>query len=356
MLKSMLVVLVAAWCAVATAEAATYYALPSGGGSTCSSTAPCTLPTAIGKAISGDTVVAKNGTYYGSFVTRAGGVTIKAENKWGATLRNNNDERIFALDHSNVKLRGFRIDGQKLGSKGGAVMVHNRVSNVVIEHNRIFNTGAAAIGVDGLSKVSGVAVRHNLIEDTGWGGPGEGIYVGSHTGTADDVVGLQVYGNTLRRFTSGGIDLKPNTALADVHHNIFESQLYRPNPHKPGLEPTIVARRRGHRIHDNIIRNGSADLLPSVFSVSATQDIQIYENVVKNIPNNSRAIATRDEGPGGTASRVYNNTFGLMKSYSVQALYGLQVFGNVMNASSAACDAEIMRIVDEMKSLPGFAY
>jgi hypothetical protein len=210
------IALVATWSIIATAEAASYYASPSGSGTACSSSSPCSLPTAIGKAVSGDTVIAKNGTYSGSFGSKANGVVIKAENKWGATLKNNNDERIFAIDHSKLTVKGFRFDSQKVGSKGAALVVRSNVSNVLIEHNHFLNPGAGAIKGGGTNNVDGLIIRHNLVEDTGWGGPGEAFYIGSSTYTADNIFNVQIYGNTVRRYTTGGVDLKPNSVNVDV--------------------------------------------------------------------------------------------------------------------------------------------
>jgi parallel beta-helix repeat protein len=52
------------WVAsMAYAEAASYYVSPSGGGSTCSSGAPCSLNTGIGRLTAGDTLFLKGGTY-----------------------------------------------------------------------------------------------------------------------------------------------------------------------------------------------------------------------------------------------------------------------------------------------------
>jgi len=54
------------------ARAATYYAAPSGSGSTCSQSAPCSLSSAAGKTNPGDTVVLADGMYGSLNVTRAG--------------------------------------------------------------------------------------------------------------------------------------------------------------------------------------------------------------------------------------------------------------------------------------------
>jgi hypothetical protein len=343
------------WSITASAEAASYYASPSGSGTTCSSASPCSLLTAIGKAVSGDTVIARNGTYSGSFGSKANGVVIKAENKWGATLKNNNDERIFGIYNSNLTIRGFRFDGQKLGSKGGSLVIRASVSNVVIEHNYFLNPAATAISGGGTNNVNGLIIRHNLVEDTGWGGPGEAFYIGSSTYTTDNIFNVQIYGNTVRRYTTGGVELKPNVVNGDVHHNVFEGQLYRPNPYKSANESTFMVRNKSHRLHDNIIRDAT-DAKGGIIAIAASRDNQIFKNVVKNMRSATRIIHTREAGPGGTASKVYESTFCNVNTYSVSAQYGLIVANNSYDAPLSSCNAEEQRILIEMQTLPGVSY
>jgi hypothetical protein len=349
------ITLVATWSISATAEATSYYASPTGSGTTCSSSSPCSLPTAIGKAGSGDTVIAKNGTYSGSFGSKANGVVIKAENKLGATLKNNNDERIFAIDHSNLTVKGFRFDGQKVGSKGGSLVVRANVSNVIIEHNYFFNPAASAIKGGGTNTVDGLVIRHNLVEDTGWGGPGEAFYIGNDKDTTDKIFNVQIYGNTVRRYTTGGVELKPNVVNTDVHHNIFEGQLYRSNPYKSANEGTFMVRNKTHRVHDNIIRD-AADAKGGIIGLAASRDNQIFKNVVKNMRGVTKTIYTREAGPGGAASKVYESTFCNVNTYSVSALYGLIITNNSYDATLSSCNAEEQRILSEMQSLPGLSY
>jgi hypothetical protein len=349
------ITLAATWSISATGEAASYYASPSGSGTTCSSSSPCSLPTAIGKAVSGDTVIAKNGTYSGSFGSKANGVVIKAENKWGATLKNNNDERILAIEHSKLTVKGFRFDGQRVGSKGCSLVVRASVSNVVIEHNHFFNPAACAISGGGTSNVDGLIIRHNLVEDTGWGGPGEAFYLGASTYTTDNIFNAQIYGNTIRRYTTGGVDLKPNVVNANVHHNIFEGQLYRSNPYKSANEHTFMVRNKSHRVHDNIIRDAT-DAKGGIIGIAASRDNQVFQNVVKNMRGVTKIISTREAGPGGTASQVYRSTFCNLNTYSVTAQYDLIVSNNSYDAALSSCNAEEQRILTEMQSLPGLPY
>jgi hypothetical protein len=348
------IVLIAGSWIIGTAEAASYYASPSGSGTTCSSASPCSLSTAIGKATSGGTVIAKNGIYNGSFGSNANGVVIRAENKWGATLKNNNDERIFEIKHSNLTLKGFRIDGQKLGGVGASLVIRSSVSNVIIEHNYFLNPAGSAIKGGHTATVNGLVIRHNLVEDTGWGANGEAFYIGTNTST-DDIFNVEIYGNTVRRYTTGGVDLKPNTVDADVHHNIFEGQLYRPNPYKSANESTFMVRNKSHRVYDNIIRDAT-NAKGAIIGIAATRDNRVFSNVVKNMNGVTKIISTREAGPGGTKSQVYSNIFCDVNTYSVAAQYGLIVGSNAYDAPLSSCNAEEQRILIEMQSLAGRSY
>jgi len=349
-----LVLMASSWI-TATADAASYYASPSGSGTTCASASPCSLSTAIGKAVSGDTVIAKDGTYNGQFASNANGVVIKAENKWGATLLNNNDEKIFEIKHSNLTLKGFRIDGQKLGVVGSMLVIRTSVSNVIIEHNHLLNPVGSAIKGGLTATVNGLIIRHNLVEDTGWAANGEALYIGDSSSTTDNIFNVEIYGNTVRRYTTGGVDLKPNVVNADVHHNIFEDQLYRPNPKKSANEGTFMVRNKSHRVHDNIIRNAT-NAKGGVIGIAATRDNQVFKNVVKGMAGVTKTIYAREAGPGGTASQVYANIFCDLNTYGTSVNYGLIVANNSYNAPLSSCNAEEQRILTEMQSLPGLSY
>ena len=358
-----LALLVIAWGPSATAEGATYHAAPSGSGSACSKTTPCSFATALQTAGSGDTIIAANGVYKGSYTTKRAGVTIEAATKHGAILTDTSARRMFEILHSDITFRGFRLNGQKTDGDPSLLMVRATVDNVMIEHNWIQNALKAGIQVGTSNKVThvtNIVIRHNLIEDMGWGGPGEAIYLGSDKGATigADVVGIQIYGNILRRFTQQAVDAKPNTIKAEIHHNIMEGQLYRPNPTKPGVESTLVTRGAGHRVQDNIMRDlGDAGV--AVLWTDATRDIQLRDNVILNVDRVTYAIATRGAGRGGTASQVFNNTFCNLSSHKVQAKDGLKVYQNTgipTSAPQSACKAEVNRILLEIQRLSGSSY
>jgi hypothetical protein len=104
-------------------QAATYYASPSGSGTTCSSGSPCTTSTGLnnagglGKLQPGDTLILKNGTYTGSsgmlFVNNIDGnssqrITIQAETDGSVTLNGQAaNVPIDIVDSSYVTVTGF---------------------------------------------------------------------------------------------------------------------------------------------------------------------------------------------------------------------------------------------------------
>ena len=64
--------LLATICLASLAQATDYYASPTGSGSTCSESAPCSLSTAAGKTNGGDTVYLRAGNYSGLTASRSG--------------------------------------------------------------------------------------------------------------------------------------------------------------------------------------------------------------------------------------------------------------------------------------------
>jgi hypothetical protein len=116
-----------------------------------------------------------------------------------------------------------------------------------------------------------------------------------------------------------------------------------------------MVRNKSHRVHNNIIRDAT-DAKGSIMALAATRDNRIFKNVIKNMVGVTRVIATREKGPGGTASRVHNNIFCNIDSYRVSASDGLIVDDNTFDARLSSCNAEEQRILIEMQSLPGLSY
>jgi hypothetical protein len=304
-------------------------------------------------------VVLKDGVYNAVIETRANGVTVRVEHRHQAIVRSTSAKRLALIQHGDTTLRGIRFDGSPTTDAGkGALVVIKATEQVVIEDTIIENSHGAGIAMN--DGVSDAIVRHNLIQETGFSAPGEAMYLGESAGQAADgappVQRVQVYGNTFRRFTQNGIDLKPNTSDAEVHHNIFEGQHFKPQPFKPDTEGTIVTRSNGaHRVHDNIFRD-SPRANPAPFHMAARGGHRVYDNVVFNMTS-EYAISTRESGSGSTASELTGNTFCRMSSDAIQNPDGMHIHDNPGlpgGAPQAACDAEVARILAEMRELPGY--
>jgi hypothetical protein len=194
----------------ANAAGMTYYASPSGSGTGCSLTSPCALQSALNKAMSGDTVIAKDGTYNGGFYIRTRGgtssakITLKAEHKHKAIIKGAGQ-----LDSSNI---GFSISQPYWIVEGFKLTGHSV---------------AFPINASGI-----VEIRHNIISD----------------------------------FHISGVVLRSNNHR--VHHNVIA---FAKEPFGDGSDtPTgIVLRSRAsnNAIHDNIIYSMTND--QNLFSSNA---------------------------------------------------------------------------------------
>jgi hypothetical protein len=100
------------------AIAAIYFSSPSGSGTTCSNSSPCSLTTGLGKTFAGDTLYLKDGTYNQSLtITRSGTssafITIKAQNDGKATIiTNSGAPACFINGKSYINLEGLICKGQ----------------------------------------------------------------------------------------------------------------------------------------------------------------------------------------------------------------------------------------------------
>jgi chitodextrinase len=100
------------------AVAAIYFSSPSGSGTTCSNSSPCSLTTGLGKTFAGDTLYLKDGTYNQSLtITRSGTssafITIKAQNDGKATIiTNSGAPACFINGKSYINLEGLICEGQ----------------------------------------------------------------------------------------------------------------------------------------------------------------------------------------------------------------------------------------------------
>lgn len=185
------------------ANAATYYASPTGSGSTCTSDAPCTVTGGLSKMAPGDMLFLKNGTYtgavnmigyYGNQTFPPPGTsvnartTIKAENVGQAIIDGEYIRcPLYMSDTGNTR-NYIHIDGIhfKRGSGGGVFALggsYNYVSNCGFEDGGpSSDTGQFPIAL--ISEAS-----YTLVEDCWvWGRGRYGIYTSSINGGTNHVI------------------------------------------------------------------------------------------------------------------------------------------------------------------------
>ena len=213
---------------VPAAWAATHYVSPSGSGTTCSSSTPCSLTTGISQGVAGDEVILKDGTYTTALNTVRDGtsdtarITFRAENRRQAIILGH---RNF-VSHSFTTVRGLVLDGNFVT----AVLVlgdGHRTSSptgLILEDNHLRRSRLPRGGFLSLSLCAGsvgTIVRHNLFEEA----DGESMYCGSNdaSGAIKFPEQWQIYGNTYRLGFDTAIDMKSTLRNADVHHNIIEN-------------------------------------------------------------------------------------------------------------------------------------
>ena len=346
------------------ASAASYYVAPNGGGSTCSSASPCSLNEGLSKAGGGDEVVLKEGIYYSTVFTKRSGVTIRAEIDLKPIVRpprgwnpgvggtsNFGDGYYVRILHDNTTVRGIDFDGN---NRSVHHAVEFRGSKIIFEKNRISDTVRALVQC---GKVDNFIFRFNLLEDAG----GASMYCGTANASSPTSVNLEIYGNVYRRTASNGgdantIDFKDSVHNADVHHNIFENQT-------KGGDGCIPLAGSNINFHDNIIRNtpcGSA-----VFDyVTPFNGAQVHGNAIYNVTTGVRPpgfIWYRSNRGNKSESRFYDNTLCKLSNYGIcsrhgtcgSAPSGITFTNNRLNQPQSACDAEVARITNELKSLPG---
>jgi hypothetical protein len=221
----------------------------------------------------------------------------------------------------------LRVDGQRTAGANHGLIRFYTSRDVVIEDNIVENGAGELISIGGSrpnDSISKVVVRHNLLEGAGFNNEyGEGIYVGYYQGTSVKVRDVEIYGNTLRSFSDNGIDIKPPTENVRMHHNIFENQVERGG--KYGNTGTLVMQGRRHEFHDNIIRNvtgGSA-----ILNIVSRGDSKVYDNVIRNSKNTSKAVRSRNSG-SGSATTVMQNMFCDLSSTQVDTGGSMTVRNN----------------------------
>jgi len=151
------------------ANSATYYASPSGSGTTCSAASPCAIAGGWAKLMPGDTLILKDGTYSnasppsGKSGTAGNYITVKAENDGRAVLTGG----IILANNSYLEFQGLKIT-----SSYYSLDAHSSGAGLVTHHVTFkrcgFNTSTTAES-GGISIYDGT--NHMLFEDFWvWGG------------------------------------------------------------------------------------------------------------------------------------------------------------------------------------------
>ena len=350
------------------AEAAiSWFASPNGSGTTCGQGMPCSLNTALNRAIAGDSIILLNGTYAQTIRTvRAGSsgkpITIRALNRRQAIIRPNSPGVCIDVRHSYVKLRGLVVDGQGnwcsngiriLGLKGPPEVF---LFGVIVEDNRITNVGGAYMFA---GAADGFIIRWNDME----GGAGcEGVYLGSNDGSSAAMNG-QIYANNIHDAQCEGVDIKQASENNEIHHNIFDdigagtvngiSESGSPNT------GVIVFRSVNNRAHSNIIRRYKVrNYAGCVTGFNQGSGNRFDHNVCRDSLYPSIAIGANDAARiSNHGLRIEANTFCNLSSYKISvhatSFTILNNSGLFTRVSSSLCASEEARILAERKSLPG---
>ena len=316
------------------AEAASYYASPSGYGATCSSAAPCALNTGLTKAIAGDELVLKNGTYNTWLDTRNDGVTIRAEQKHQATISYGQSTplggQIVTVKNNNITISGLRIDGQRTaGSRVGLVRFYTS-NGVVIEDNIIENAAGGLVCIGGsvtAARISNVVFRNNLIQGSGFRVEyGEAVYIGKYDlpASTKQVWNVEFYRNTIRDFGENGFDLKPPTYDIRIHHNLIEGQIIKPAGR--GNFGIIAMGGNTANVYENVLHNNMGG--DSAIRTTAGGGNVFKNNVINGTMNTGLAIQTERRDIAGARTQIINNHFCNLSSTRVAIGNGVIIQSN----------------------------
>ncbi|MFA4817199.1 MAG: choice-of-anchor Q domain-containing protein [Parcubacteria group bacterium] len=157
-------------------EAAEYYVSPAGSGTTCSNASPCPMLYGVNtKAVAGDTVIFKTGTYnrtnelapgYLLYITHGGTdgnlITLKSETKYGAILDGENNDECVAFNKyaSYIRIENFEIKNCTVGIISSDTP---GASNIYIYGNHIHNL--THHGIDFVSGSNYWTIDSNIIHD-----------------------------------------------------------------------------------------------------------------------------------------------------------------------------------------------
>jgi hypothetical protein len=239
-LTTIAVILAGYFVATPSASAATRYAASNGSGTTCSSTSPCSLSTAVGSAASGDMVIVNPGNYSGVTIStpnltvtttsavitnlgtetcgRATWLTSTILSKGGAAgcgTFNGTDNRplitgTVTITASGVTLQYMRVQKSTSRADDSGSVIDVKAENVTLRNNEIFNGGQ---GVYVWVKRN-VTVSHNWIHQLGIKGTSfdtHGVGVcGSGTESTSFATQILVQSNTINDYGGDGVQEQTN--------------------------------------------------------------------------------------------------------------------------------------------------
>jgi hypothetical protein len=389
--------------------AATYYADPSGSGTTCSDVSPCTFEyTVETKASSGDTVICKDGTYSVASIEVPEGVSITAENqttppsaKIVASTNLSTSSELIKLQstsggNGNQTISYLEFDCKDTYNAEVAIRLKSR-DNVTIEYNKIHgcsgSNGSVAIdvsshdpdsadywyefmpqevGADGndttfdnlwaskslVNPVTGLEIANNDIDDCGyWDGSTDArhgaielFYVADSTIHDNDINSVLSQGECV---TGGG---RGKTALLD-NVDIYNNTLTTANAYTSESDWTLElwVMKGGCQFYNNTANSG--------FSLTYGKNTSVYSNTLTSMPTGLKDIGI--EFIGQSHSQIYSNTVqggrtgiiwgtakngqGYTAKYATirnNKIYGSYLYGISIQAEAAASGTNTSEYVD----------
>ena len=199
------------------ATGATVYAAPAGTGADCSSTAPCSLASAVAQANadSGDTVVLADGTYTGVDLTLTASMSLTAAPGAHPVLTGTDEEtaNVVSVKAGTVSVSGLTITGGRSGIEIFPDAGSLTVSGSTLRGNSTGIEASTSVSVTGSTMVANVASGLDLLGTSGMtasvtnstitGNPADGIDVDG-TGALLTVAGTTFSDNGQYGLAVGG--------------------------------------------------------------------------------------------------------------------------------------------------------
>ena len=327
--------------AAGSAWGATYYSSPSGSGTTCSDTSPCSLATGLGKLAAGNTLLLKNGTYYGGITVGVSGtgtspVTIKAENDGGAIVDGQGTSRpLYMTGKHYVNVEGIVFRN----SSADVIDVSGGSSYVNLRRLSAYNAGVGNYHLFLVYNSTQVLVEDCVASQTkGTNKAGRYCFVSfagahdntfrrnyckyySHTGGGGPCAGGADYGGSYDLWENNVFDVSempPGCSNVNYQFAIFGEGLYNDTSHNqwfgnvsiggPNTVKGVLGESDGTisvsnwDLVDNVFINGQGGIVNIGASKGAGWIVQ--NNTVIDIPTNSM---TQTNGSGATATATNNS-------------------------------------------------